>query len=469
MGSLLTFINRVAKVFPDKVISTLAYQYSRQAPKTIKPEENVNIMLCTIELNRSKAIAVDPTAESFRKDLEDWAKITDDILLWDYVIQFENLVSPFPNLRVLQANIQYFVENHADKHFQQGNREVGGEFAELRAYLIAKLLWNPYIDIDEIMDDFLNAYYGKAGKFVRKYVDAIHDELELSGQSLNIFGHPSGAADSWLRPEKMKEYERYFDLAEKEVADEADILERVKVARMPLEYAKVEIALRLGTAEGGMYTKDDKGRWIVDESIPITAERLVKRAIDHGFTRFKEWHTTPAEYLESLKRTWEIDMQDHLAYGKEIKLTNPPSNKYAGGNKSLLSDGLRGPQLTFSYNWLGFEGVECEAVVTLDDNHKINSLSSSWLQDVRSWVFLPQKVRYYGSVDGNNWDFIGVVDWNEDQNKQGVGVQEYSFELPEPKELKYIKVETESFIECPEWHPGSGGPAWIFTDEIIVK
>ena len=143
MGSLLTFVNKVADEFPDKVISTLAYQYSRQAPKNIKPADNVNIMLCTIELNRSKPISEDPSSDAFRNDLEDWADITDDILLWDYVIQFENLVSPFPNLRVLQPNLQYFVENHADKHFQQGNREVGGEFAELRAYLIAKLLWDP--------------------------------------------------------------------------------------------------------------------------------------------------------------------------------------------------------------------------------------------------------------------------------------------------------------------------------------
>jgi hypothetical protein len=36
----------------------------------------------------------------------------DRIFIWDYVIQFANLVSPFPNLRVLAPNVLYFVDHH---------------------------------------------------------------------------------------------------------------------------------------------------------------------------------------------------------------------------------------------------------------------------------------------------------------------------------------------------------------------
>ncbi len=469
MGSLLTFVNKVADEFPDKVISTLAYQYSRQAPRNIKPADNVNIMLCTIELNRSKPISEDPSSDAFRNDLEDWADITDDILLWDYVIQFENLVSPFPNLRVLQPNLQYFVENHADKHFQQGNREVGGEFAELRAYLIAKLLWDPYIDIDKTMDDFLNGYYGEGGKFIRRYIDDIHDELEKSGQSLNIFGHPSDAGQTWLRPEKIKVYEEYFDQAENAVSDNPDVLERVRIARMPIEYAKVEIALRLGTSEGGMYIRDDSGHWKVREEIPETAKSLVERAINQGVTRFKEWHTTPAEYLKSLERTWEIDMQAHLAYNKEVSLAKPASQKYSAGNAKMLTDGLRGPRLTYSYNWLGFEGEECEAIVDLGDMTEVKNISSSWLQDVRSWVFYPQSISYFGSGDGESWALLGEVFSEQDPANEGVNVQDFIFVSEKTIELRYLKIKSKSFIECPKWHPGSSSPAWIFTDEITVN
>ena len=469
MGSLLKFINRLADQFPDKVISTLAYQYSRKAPKSIKPAENVNIMLCTIELNRSKPIPDDPTSESFRQDLEDWAMLTDDILLWDYVIQFANLLSPFPNLRVLQPNLQYFVENNADKHFQQGNREVGGEFAELRAYLISKLLWDPYLDVDMVLDDFLNGYYGKGGKYIRMYIDDIHDELSKSGQGLNIFGHPIDGSQTWLSPGKMKDYEKYFDRAERAVKNSPEILERVRIARMPLEFAAIEIALRLGTSEGGMYTRDDSGKWMVRREIPEKAAELVARANKQGVTRFMEWHTSPTEYLQSLERTWEIDMEDHLAYDIVPSLELPASMKYSRGNKKILTDGLRGPRLSYAYNWLGFEGNECIAWVDLGEIRELRSFSSSWLQDTRSWVFYPDTVSYYASDDGLNWRLLARIVNSEDQQAAGVNVQDYTLSLESPIRSQYIKLETNSYLKCPEWHPGSGSPAWIFVDEIIVK
>ncbi len=86
--------------------------------------------------------------------------------MWDYVVQFRNLLSPFPNLRVLQPNIQYFRDNGIQMMFQQGSGGLMSEFVELRSYIIAKLLWNPDLDVDLLMDDFLNGYYGPAGKYI---------------------------------------------------------------------------------------------------------------------------------------------------------------------------------------------------------------------------------------------------------------------------------------------------------------
>ena len=34
---------------------------------------------------------------------------------------------------------------------------------------------------------------------------------------------------------------------------------------------------------------------------------------------------------------------------------------------------------------------------------------------------------------------------------------------------RYIKVKATNIGECPEWHKGAGGKAWLFVDEIIVE
>ena len=34
---------------------------------------------------------------------------------------------------------------------------------------------------------------------------------------------------------------------------------------------------------------------------------------------------------------------------------------------------------------------------------------------------------------------------------------------------RYVRVKGLNINECPEFHPGAGGPSWVFADEIIIK
>lgn len=294
-GSILAFVNRVADRFPDKTISTLAYQYSRKPPRTIKPRENVQIMLCNIESERQIPIATNPN-DNFGEDLQAWGKLTHNIMIWDYVVQFRNLVSPFPNLRVLQPNIRFFVENGANAHFQQGNREIGGEFYELRQYLISRLLWDPDCDINAEMDDFLKYYYRDAAPYIRQYIDLMHDELEVSGEKLGIFMNPEDYCEKgFLRDELMVRYEALFAQAMEAVSGQSEILQRVKVAHMPLTYALFNIAKKRGTAESRCFELVD-GKWRVRPEIIQRLDEFVTLCKIIGVTRLSEWHTTPDEY-----------------------------------------------------------------------------------------------------------------------------------------------------------------------------
>jgi len=280
MGSLLPFINTIAAQFPDKIITTLAYQYSRKPPRTLQALPNVGIQLCTLELNRSQSFATDgrPDSVAFRDDLSRWAGISRNIVIWDYTIQFANLVSPFPNLRVLKPNLQYLAGHHVMGTYSQANREIGGEFAELRGYLLAKLMWNPNQDVTKLMDDFLDGYYGPAGKPIRRYIDLMHDALEKSGTDLKIFGGPKDHSSDYLSPDLIAQYDRLFDEAQRLVADDPALASRVQVARMPLRYAK----LRLGVGEVNSRLKE--------------ADRLFATAERQGLEMFDEWNLTTAKF-----------------------------------------------------------------------------------------------------------------------------------------------------------------------------
>ena len=261
-GSIIPFVNEVAKKFPDKIISTLAYWYSRKAPvNKIKIEPNVNIMLCTIECLRHRPIEQEGKGDildhffgdkgPFSNDLEAWGKLSQNILLWDYVTNFAHFLTPFPNLRTLQPNIQFFVRNGVNAHFPEGVPcTYNGEFENLRAYLIAKILWNPDVDVEAEMDDFLTGYYEEAAPFIAEYIQTTHDELEKSSLPLGIYQHPYEHFEKgFLRAELAEKYEQLFDKAEAAVASKPDVLLRVKIARLPITYAFFEIAKRLGAKD----------------------------------------------------------------------------------------------------------------------------------------------------------------------------------------------------------------------------
>lgn len=76
----------------------------------------------------------------FMKALDGWSRISDNIFVWDYGINFDNMVAPFPNFHIVQPNMQIFRDHHVTMHFSQIASTLGTDFSEMRSYLAAKLM-----------------------------------------------------------------------------------------------------------------------------------------------------------------------------------------------------------------------------------------------------------------------------------------------------------------------------------------
>ncbi len=465
-GTVINFVNHVAEQFPGKIISTLAYQYTRAAPTHIKPAPNVNIMLCSIECNRSEPIATDPRSASFRKDVEDWGRLTHNIIMWDYVVDFRNLISPFPNFRVLQPNIRFFRKNGIRMIFEQGCGANVGEFGALRTYLIAKLLWNPDINIDSVMNDFLHGYYGAAAPYIRKYINTMEDALAKSGKELGIYSYPYDQINSYLTPALIRKYSRLFDQAERAVANHADVLKRVKRARLPLEFAILDISIHDVSPELSYFNKNGKN-WTVRKSMRKLLDSFVAEAEKAGMQRLEEHGTSPEEYKKSVEQLLHVSVRGNLAFGKPVKVLTQYSDQYPVGGGSALTNGFHGPA-DYHCNWLGFQGDNCEAVVDLQSVKPVHEIKTSFLQQWYAWIWLPLEVKFSVSTDGKNFTQVGELPDPVPDTTGGAFVTPFNVSFPAVK-ARYVKVDAISRKVCPDWHIGAGGKAWLFIDEIVVK
>jgi len=239
MGAILAFVNAVAKAFPDKTISTLAYQYSETPPKTLVPAGNVMIMLATASQDRRIPVKDQPGA--FTDNLKKWSLKTPRLFVWDYVVQFSNALSPFPNLPALQPNIQLFANNKVSYLFEQGLGNIQGEFSQLKCYLLSKLMWNDNINANAIIDSFLNGYYGPvAATYLHQYINLLQTNAAGTKNKVSSGGSSKDARNDYLSQANIDNYKAIFQQALSKVDTSTLYGQRLLKEYTSVLYAEIE-------------------------------------------------------------------------------------------------------------------------------------------------------------------------------------------------------------------------------------
>lgn len=467
-GAYIDMANQIARKFPDKQISTLAYQFTRSAPRFIKPDKNVNVMFCSIECNRSQPLESDHRSKDFVKDMQDWAALTRNIFMWDYVVQFKTYICPFPNFDVLQKNIQFFHKNGVPMMFQQGSGDSWSDFMEYKQSLISHLLWNANLDEKAYRKKFFEVYFGKAAQQMLVYFERVHSEMNMQSddRSLDIYGYPKLYSDWYLRPDLLKEYKMMMDEAERLVADDPEILKRVLRQCCAVDFAYLDVALNLNHPELTFYQQKNGRREARPEMI-ILLNRFVDNCKQTGIKTIDENLYTPEQYQAQVLNILSMATQVNKIQDKVITSLTPYSTTYNVGGEKALTDGLFGGQ-HYRLNWLGYQGNDMQLLIDFGKKDTIESLETNFFLDYVSWIFLPRGVQIEASDDGKTFRTIYQQNIPEPKMNHGQKSVHFTFNFSKTA-LRYLRFTASSLKICPEWHRGAGQPCWIFTDEMVVK
>ncbi len=464
-GTMIHFVNQIANQFPDKVISTLAYQYTRKPSKT-PPAKNVMITLCSIECDRSGPI--EEKCQEFAADLKGWNKISDRIRIWDYTTQFTNFLAPFPNIHTLQPNIKFFRDHSAKWVFEQHSNNPS-ELFELRSYVTAKLLWEPDRNIDELITEFTDGYYGAAGRFVKMYIDQIHNEIKNDDDFfLFLYGDPSQAFDSFLSKDFLQAYDDIFNQAEAAVSNNDELLRRVKMARIGVDYAILEACRKSISEKYSLTSYNGSGQKSVNPFVIDKLDNFSNTAELGEIVLMNEMGYTVDEYVTNYRMALKVALKPNKAIGKAVVLNTKPK-KYANEDPQVLTDGALGGNSFYS-NWLGFEGNDMEAVIDLGEVQDMESVSTAFLQVTNHVVFFPTEVQYSYATDNKNFITLGMVENDRPLTKKSKVNEIRYFDLKfEKVKARYIKIVAKNMKEPPYWHHAAGLPSWIFADEVIIN
>jgi hypothetical protein len=284
-GTQFWFVSELAKrtsqVYPDKLIGTLAYMYTEEPPVGLEMHPNVAVWLCHMYPScDSHPIATCPHNADYKRRALAWSQLAKHLYIWHYIVDFAHYYNPFPNFRAMASDMRFYRDIGVEGIYLQGmgHSGGGGEFSLLRPFYGMKLLWNPDQNPVHLRTDFLKGYYGAAWDAIHRYIERLHDEVTDKDIHMHLYTNPG---QGYLPDEVLDEAGNLFDEAEEAVHDDPEVLERVRVARMPLTYAR--FFPRNGYSIVGTALK-----WLGTIASIDEIMEFLGRMDAHGFTTLRE-------------------------------------------------------------------------------------------------------------------------------------------------------------------------------------
>ncbi len=155
--------------------------------------------------------------------------------------------------------------------------------------------------------------------------------------------------------------------------------------------------------------------------------------------------------------------------GQDRRLHGSEQPEYPGTGAFTLTDSLRGSADFHDGTWQGWEGEHMDAVVDLGAVAAVREVEVGSLQAMRSWILLPKRVVIWLSDDATSWREVADLAHDIPAQREDSFVRRFRQALPAGTRARYVRVRAENAGPLPAWHPGAGGKAWIFVDEIAVR
>ncbi|RBL91171.1 hypothetical protein DF182_00675 [Chitinophaga flava] len=467
-GSLLRFVNRVAARFPDKIFTTLAYGYTTHPPLHLKPADNVYIMLSSIDAYRSKPLDKEASAAAFRNYLKGWREKTSHLFVWDYVTQFTSYLAPFPVLGTLQPNLQYLRQQQVSGVFEQGSGDTYSDLAELKGYLLAKLLWEPDADIQHITDDFLQGYYGKAAPHVKFYLQQLQQHAAAQ-PALDIYGNPVNEHNTFLTPANIDQYSTILDKAEAAVENDSRRAPRLRRLRLAQDYTYLQQARFYGIEQHGIFEQSATGQWKVKDGFTQRVSRFVAACKQSGVKELSEGGLSPDAYGEEWKKILAAGVRPNKALHAQVQLQYPAAPEFPAKGPATLTDGNPGYN-DFSYNWLCFYGQPMNATLDLGKAVVVKKVSMNFLEDPRHWIFRPAGITVEVSADGQHFTTIGNISNQMPEEHYDIEMPAFDFENKGAEmPVRFIRVKATNWPALPSWRYRERRQPMIACDEIWVE
>jgi len=390
--SVIALVNKLAKRFPNHTFFTIDYISVKTPPSTPMPK-NTGIIISSIDIPRKVKLDLNNGyVKEFESKVNNWNKVCSTVYVWDYISNFDDYLTPFATLSICKTNFNFYKKLNVSGVFANGAGYDYSTFNAVHTYVIAALMQDPTLEINQLVTNYCDFYYGKSGHIVADYIIELEKAMQTENFKLDLYNGVKKMTGTYLN--KTAFFEFYNLINDVKDIENEENSARLKQLYTALTYSAMQIQLaNKFDEEFGFATLENEKIQIREDfnnKYSILSEQF--KLNDIFITREREGNVS--NYLKDVQQTiLQIKYQPNLLNQKTLKITSELDEDYT--DVSLLTDKIPGLVTNYHNAWL--------LVSTADLTANINSLNEggmfhfkfNFLLDERLKMRAPDKIEVF--------------------------------------------------------------------------
>ena len=391
-NSVIALINKLALRFPHHTFFTLDY-LSVKTPPTVKMPENTGIIISSIDLPRK--VNLDYNAKSikeFETKVSNWHKVSSTVYVWDYISNFDDYLTPFPTLEVSKTYFTFYKKLNVAGIFANGAGYDYSTFNSLQTYVLAALMIDPTLKVDNLVNRYCAFYYGKSGKLVADYVLSLEKNIKSKNISLNLYSGFPRITDIYL--DKVGFFKFYNAIEKQKTEEKHEIKLRLNQLYTGLTFTAMQIRLVNKFDPVFGFASLNENKIEVGPEFRHLYQSLSEQFNENDIYVTRESQGTITKYLNEIKdNILDATLKTTILSPNALKVTSKLDEDYK--NIAVLTDGIPGLLNDYHYGWLIVSNSDL--ILEIDNTKSIKKrfFQLSFMLNERFKMRAPEKIELY--------------------------------------------------------------------------
>lgn len=357
--AVLAFIKKLAVRFPGHYFFIPGYSTTMSPPREKLPS-NVGVFLSAINYPR---VWKDEPAHSrirFVEMVRAWKAVTDKVYIWDYICNFDDYLSPYPILRVMQKRFKLYISLGVQGIFLNGSGYFYSCLQEMYTQILADMLVDPDVDIDRLVRDYFKANMPNVGDFYASVILSMEDHAMSMGRVLPLYGGMEDAVNSYLFEKEFREYYPVFLRARSMKMEHRERVMYEKI-RQFVSFSYLEMCRLHGFEKGG-FAELVGDTWKVKPEVWSAVEDLKQITDEEDLPILTGNPYSSPDHMDRVNESgvyladYENDIELWLKSDRwnRNKLIRRPVTVRSGGSSfetKRLTDGVEGISRNYHWGW----------------------------------------------------------------------------------------------------------------------